>query len=245
MKKLLMACFLLMCCLVWYAAGHSTTLFIPERLGNPGDLVSVDIRINGGDSLAGAQLLLDYDKTLLNFLSLEQINPALHFLLADKEKDNRIALVMVRASALQQDNAILCRINFSIIDTARPGTQTKIAFVSSQLFSAKPAPIAHETQDGIIRIVEISCYPNPFTPDDNGYNDVCNFILPQDMTGEAEVKIYGVSGNLLRELPSQGRSVLQWDGIDSNGQQAKPGVYLYLMLVNGEAWHKGTVTLVR
>lgn len=245
MKKLLIDCFLLICCLLWHAAGHSTTLFIPERLGTPGDFISVDICIDGADSLAGAQLLLDYDKTILEFISVDKENPAMQFLIADKEKEDKIALVMVRSSTLQQNNAILCRIKFHINDAVKPGTLTKITFVSSLLYSSKPTPIVHETQDGVVRIVDISCYPNPFTPDNNGFNDVCSFVLPQEIAAGAVVKIFGVSGNLMRVLSSQGRPVLQWDGIDANGQQAKPGVYLYVVLIDDEPLHKGTVTLMR
>jgi hypothetical protein len=70
-------------------------------------------------------------------------------------------------------------------------------------------------------------YPNPFNPSTR-----IGFRLPE--TSDVTLKIYGVQGNLVRELAlnqsyEAGDHYLTWDGTDSDGQSVASGMYVYLV----------------
>jgi hypothetical protein len=69
-------------------------------------------------------------------------------------------------------------------------------------------------------------YPNPFNP-----TTTISFTLPE--TGQANLSIYSVSGQKVRELVSgiltAGKRSVVWDGRDQHGAAVSGGVYLYRM----------------
>jgi len=76
-------------------------------------------------------------------------------------------------------------------------------------------------------------FPNPF-------NQSTTFsFTSKEPIHKAEIKIYNIKGQLIRELrpvsSSPTRSIeITWDGKDKNGQKVAPGVYLYQFLIDGE-----------
>lgn len=227
------------------SAAQATTLLIPERQGPPGSLVRVDLAVNGADSLAGLELVLQYDRTFLEFIRVEPEGAAHNFLVVTEEKDDQIALAMARPEAIGKPYAVICGMTFRIRQSVEIGKSTEITWRTTRLFSVTTEPIAHDIIHGVVRVRDIAMYPCPFTPDGNGINDVTYFVLPEEMMPTASVKIFTIGGQSIREIEGAGRDYLTWDGRDLNGQLAKPGVYLYLLTVNGEPLRKGTVTLMR
>lgn len=230
--------------LLFGGAAQATTLLIPERQGPPGSLVRVDLAVNGADSLAGLELLLQYDRTFLEFIRVEPQGAAHDFLVVKEEKEDQIALVMARPEAIGESYAVICGLTFRIRQSVEIGKSTEITWRTSRLFSVTTEPIAHDVIHGVVRARDIAIYPCPFTPDGNGINDVTYFVLPEEMMPTASVKIYTIGGQFIRDVEGAGRDYLTWDGRDLNGLMAKPGVYLYLLTVNGEPLRKGTVTLM-
>ena len=160
------------------------------------------------------------------------------------EKINEIGLVMARPAAVGETYVVLCGLTFRIRQSAQIGNSTEITWRSSRLYSASTAPMTHDVVHGVVSVRDVSFYPNPFTPDGNGINDMVYFNLPAEMMINAVVKIYGLGGDLVREIHSQSGSYLQWDGKNGEHMICKPGVYLYLIIINGEPLHKGTITLM-
>ncbi|MBN1448909.1 MAG: hypothetical protein JXA28_13350, partial [Bacteroidetes bacterium] len=79
------------------------------------------------------------------------------------------------------------------------------------------------------RLAELYNYPNPFQ-DETAFT----FLLTgAEMPQDVEVKIYTVSGRLIRRLSYPGLSMrigynaLKWDGRDQDGDQLANGVYFY------------------
>jgi hypothetical protein len=69
-------------------------------------------------------------------------------------------------------------------------------------------------------------YPNPFNPTTN-----IGFRLPE--TSEVSILIYGIQGNLVKELAlnqafEAGDHFVTWDATDNSGQQVASGMYVYL-----------------
>jgi hypothetical protein len=89
-----------------------------------------------------------------------------------------------------------------------------------------------------LSLTEVMNYPNPFRN-----RTAFTFELNFDDT-EVRVKIFTLSGRLIRTLEGVGNSgfnQLDWDGLDADGDQLANGVYLYKILatqrLGGEALH--------
>lgn len=84
-------------------------------------------------------------------------------------------------------------------------------------------------------------YPNPFNP-----ATTISFTLPE--AGFARLSIYGINGQLVRELVSEnlpaGRHEIVWDGRDSKGTNAGSGVYI-ARVIAGDKSAVRKMTLMR
>ena len=88
-------------------------------------------------------------------------------------------------------------------------------------------------------LTQVSVFPNPFTPNGDGLNDVARFqfqlhevSVPRDL----RLRLYDLSGRLVRQLDRQAaiRGLFGdrdedpvWDGLDEGGARVAPGIYLY------------------
>ena len=91
--------------------------------------------------------------------------------------------------------------------------------------------------DHIVRPPQIA--PNPFTPNGDGLNDEVTFsfdlFLVLDPV-DVQLEIYDLSGRRIAQLQTggstAGRLQVAWDGRDSRGQVAPPGIYLYRLAID-------------
>ena len=88
--------------------------------------------------------------------------------------------------------------------------------------------------------------PNPFSP---GRHGVTSFEYLLDYQDEVSVKIYSVSGRLVRTVettiylfPERPR-VATWDGRDDGGRRVASGVYFYRLLTSRQALTKKLILL--
>jgi gliding motility-associated-like protein len=91
----------------------------------------------------------------------------------------------------------------------------------------------------------VSVTPNPFTPNNDGFNDAVNFSFSEMLTSPAEVVIFNISGKRVRRLSTPNGDGFKWHGVDDDGRPLEPGVYIYLVKANGKNISNGTVTLMR
>lgn len=84
-------------------------------------------------------------------------------------------------------------------------------------------------------------FTNVFTPNGDGVNDWFEFPIDNRLEQCTEISIFNRWGQLV--FTSQGVNH-SWDGTTFEGQQADPGVYFYVIAINGVEW-KGSVTLLR
>jgi hypothetical protein len=106
--------------------------------------------------------------------------------------------------------ATIQRIDFSLIVTAVESPEVAASLPKIlNLFPNQPNPLSSETKIA--------------------------FRLP--WTGHVELKIYGVSGRLVRTLVSGDRAAglhsVVWDGLDDAGREAAAGVYFYSLTAPG------------
>jgi hypothetical protein len=80
----------------------------------------------------------------------------------------------------------------------------------------------------------ISCFPNPFSPDGDGYEDV-TLISYKLSTGTAtiRIRIYDAMGRIIRSLANNDLSGANgsviWDGYNDYKERARIGIYIVLL----------------
>ncbi len=100
--------------------------------------------------------------------------------------------------------------------------------------------VAGSLKDELFRAVQIS--PNPFTPNDDGMNDMTTFsyvLLKLARKSRVRIIIYDIAGGLTRTLYNSedinGIYSVPWNGRDDEGRLVSPGVYLYVLSVKADA----------
>ena len=91
-------------------------------------------------------------------------------------------------------------------------------------------------------------WPIPFTPNDDGANDVVWFEYPNMQFEGAFVELFDLEGRRVFSEnfpPGLPESVISWDGFRNNSKKAVPGTYLYVITRGGQVLCKGTLVLVR
>ena len=94
--------------------------------------------------------------------------------------------------------------------------------------------------------IPVTVEPNPFTPQSSNYtfNNV-RFSFPNPDGSAVVIKIWDITGTLMKEISYDGAGTLQWDGLDTLGRVVESGVYIYEIKVGGSAKGTGTITVGR
>ena len=89
---------------------------------------------------------------------------------------------------------------------------------------------------------ELVVIPNPFTPNDDGFNDRTEFRLKDGLPQNCIITIMKRSGQKIKRL-TDGKKY--WDGKDEMGQMMLPGNYLYMISDGRRVIYRGLVYLIR
>ncbi len=94
-------------------------------------------------------------------------------------------------------------------------------------------------------------YPNPVTPNGDGINDVAIFDYPNMFSGPAELSIFDVRNTLVYSAnigPATDFSEVgnrYWDCRDGSGKLVKDGLYIYVLIRDGQIICNGTLIVGR
>jgi len=96
-------------------------------------------------------------------------------------------------------------------------------------------------------VAEFVCrsHPNPFTPNNDGSNDNVYIEFPKMVFRNATVFIYDMQGVELQKINVGDAHSYSWDGKDSDDNDCRPGVYLYVIKDGDEVICTGTLVLAR
>jgi VWFA-related protein len=83
--------------------------------------------------------------------------------------------------------------------------------------------------------------PNPFTPNDDGFNDWAEFRKGDNIPPDWSITIMDRTGKLIRRLVNGEYS---WDGKDKSGKLMVPGCYLYFVSNGNQILYRGLIQLI-
>lgn len=92
---------------------------------------------------------------------------------------------------------------------------------------------------------ELVVRSNPFTPNGDGINDDVTFNFEKLGVVDPTLRLFDVSGRMINTLKKGVGFKFVWDGTDRFGNQAQPGVYLYLIEDRDKTIANGYVVLAR
>ena len=87
--------------------------------------------------------------------------------------------------------------------------------------------------------------PNPFTPNEDGFNDEAVFDFSDFTLAAPELKIFSFRGQRLMTVQPALNKTFRWNGKDDGGREQMPGVYLYILSDNKRRVSSGYIVLAR
>ncbi len=103
-------------------------------------------------------------------------------------------------------------------------------------------PIGVDTVYALVQFCDFLAGPNPISPNGDGYYDEFRIELPRG--GNVEISFYRLEGMHVATLRGDGR-IYSWDGTDDHGCPQPPGIYLWVVRLDGEMFEHGSVTIAR
>lgn len=221
--------------------GDDLEIVLPRTAAEPGDILEAQLMLRGPSASEGIEAWSTRIEASDNVEILDVVLPQGSLNLGEgldlvvgtggavkAAKGAPIRLATVRLRALDSQPAAV-----SLVE----GSQGAAISVGGELVSVRTDAVARLNDDrgaGLDVAFEgyrLGNHPNPFNP-----STTIRFHLPR--TGNAEVKVYDVSGRVVTTLRGgqmpAGVNSLTWRGTDTRGAQVVSGVYFYRLFVDGE-----------
>lgn len=174
---------------------------------------------------------------------------------------NANKVVLVFNSTIKNNS----RIEIKFLSTPFLGVSPYLVKISSKLVNNNPQRVNSKVvnnveawsiiTDGVPEklLISVKASPNPFTPNNDGINDITNieFFLgnvgePRTEIGnelrDLSVRIYDLTGRLIKDLIDSKTGAyafisdngIPWDGRDNDGKTVRPGLYLFQIMVDSD-----------
>jgi gliding motility-associated-like protein/uncharacterized repeat protein (TIGR01451 family) len=153
-----------------------------------------------------------------------------------------VAVTRIDTSSTVSGYGIIMRILFR--SKSKTPNNTDVCFNITEVTVMDSAwnPIVLIPRDCCMEILRHSgIRPNPFTPNDDGYNDYVEFNLDELKKDGGIIIIFDIWGKRVRQIENS----IVWDGKDDNGDVLQPGSYLYIVKSKGKVISKGILGLAR
>ena len=212
--------------------------------------VSLDISPGSGENVAALQVDIDFDAESLIFRSAE-IGEALEK--ASKEVafsnvgSGKARIVVYGMNQNLIDKGEIATLIFRLTDKPIAGRST-LTLNNDVVCDEWAALVPSTTTDGAIMITsgffadlsELKVFPNPYKPSE-GHSSIVFLNLPE----LESIKIYTITGELVKEIKEQIGIRANWDGKNDNGSEAASGVYIYLVTTEEGDKDTGRIVVVR
>ncbi|MEM6343253.1 MAG: ELWxxDGT repeat protein [Bacteroidota bacterium] len=215
--------------------------FVMDRLNaEPGQLVTIPVRVKDFVAITGYQYTLNWDPSVLQFESVTHQTLEGIYGTQDVENGNLTAawIDLAGVAITLPDGENVFDLTFRVIGDM--GSQTSFAMTSSitqsQAFAEDRSRLAVETEPNVLTVGSTTSvdplemqgyklaqnYPNPFTS-----STAIEFSLGQ--AEDLQVEIFTLTGKIVRSFEARypaGNHSLEWDGNNASGAAVSQGIYL-------------------
>ena len=233
---------------IWASNPSEVVVAIPDTFAPPNCMLDIPILVSEASGIAGAKIKVTYDSRILTSLDVRKTPLTQDFVLVDSLAPGEISILLARATGLAAGGGKFVELAFQVNATALKGDTTTLTLATLLLYDENTNPIPATSISGLFTVdapETVSVTPNPFTPNNDGFNDFVNFRFPEMLTQSTEILIFNILGKQVRRLAMLSGELCRWYGVDDGGRALEPGVYIYLIRSNGKQVADGTVTLMR
>ncbi len=214
-------------------------------------VVPIDLVPGGGENVAALQLDVAFDPSQLSLdtVSLgagaQQAGKNVKFALIESGKA-RLLIYDINQTIMSQGT--MANLVFKISHSATAGTQV-LTLNQNVVCDPNADLIASTTSDGLVTIEvpgvsrdysQVKVYPNPVKSIDGHVQ-----VIFMDLTENTTIKIYKISGEVVKEIKEQIGGMAVWDGKNNTGKEVASGVYLYLIKNKAGDKKTGKIAVVR
>jgi len=231
-----------------FALSQNLSVSIPDTFAAPNAMITIPVRVIEAKGIAGAEIKVSYNPNILTALDVATTNLISGFSLKDTITTGMIAIVLANATGITGGSGDFIKLTFSVAANAEPCDTTALAFTKLSFYNEKTNPIPTISRNGLFTVkcpLGPKVYPNPFTPNNDTFNDRVRFEFSSATTSLTEVLIFNIAGRRVKRLSTANGNTIEWDGRDDDGHDLRPGVYPYIIKENGKNIRNGTVTLMR
>ena len=151
-------------------------LIIPELTAKPGDTITVPINVTDATGIAGADIVVTYDQSMLTVkpdeIKATTLSSGIN-LVVNAETAGEITLSMAGTKGIAEGSGAIVEIVFAVSATAKDGDKSPLTFTDAALYDELGNDIPVQTEDGILTI-EAGTQPQEFPRWDVNEDGVVN-----------------------------------------------------------------------
>ncbi|MCK5243615.1 T9SS type A sorting domain-containing protein [bacterium] len=175
-----------------------------------------------------------------NLIVANKIRIIIHGLGAEVIPSGTIANIIFKPSGtavlgqtdLIVSQTVACDVNAVLI----PSTSENGLVVLSEELSPTPEPTPEPSET----LSDLKIYPNPFKPALGHVK-----ITFENLTANTQIRIYSITGNLVKKIIVETSGIAEWDGITDQGKMVAQGVYFYQVTNKSGKKCEGKITIVQ
>ncbi|MBM3238490.1 T9SS type A sorting domain-containing protein [Candidatus Poribacteria bacterium] len=212
------------------------TFSLPHIAAFSGKCVTIPLKLTGDVQVAGADLAIRFDPSVLIAKAAQLQSHATNgILIANNNLPGKMTVSFAAASELIVKEEILLELIFDVVENAQRSSELTIEDALAYDNTGTPVPVVaskgyFSAASAVPKFTALfQNYPNPFNPET---------WIPFTLAQEADViiRIYDLKGQLVKVLNLEGKAAgfylnkekaARWDGTNQHGERVASGVYFY------------------
>lgn len=128
------------------------TLAITDQTASPGSSITVPVTVTNAAGIAGIDITLTYNPSLLT--ATDAVTTALTsgFLVQRNVTSGQIQISMANVTGIASGSGALVNITFSVSSGATSGQSCPLTMTSHSLYDQYAGAVAHQVQNGVFRV---------------------------------------------------------------------------------------------
>jgi len=128
------------------------SLAIADQTASPGSSITVPVTVSNAAGIAGIDITLTYNPSLLTATDAATTTLTSGFLVQKNITSGQIQISMANATGIASGSGALVNITFSVSSGATSGQSCPLTITSHSLYDQNAAAIAHQVQNGVFTV---------------------------------------------------------------------------------------------